>query len=227
MGYLYDLLSFLPEVIRPLTIALLAIISGYFLSKVLASLVLNIFLKEDDSEDSSNSPIRLKLGRITFWVPWLVFIVIGLNQLPLLSLALRKLFLTLANLPMLFLLCIGAILITISEKWWTNFSEKVQASLEPLLQVKTIEVIYKIILRLSLLILAVIASFALDSPKSFGLKVVASFLVLIFGFFLSRVVKSVAASLIGVFDIGSEVLNKIISYVVFMAFIVTAIELWV
>lgn len=227
MEYLYNLLGFLPENIQPPTIALIIIIVGYLISKILAGVIFTFISEEATAQATEALSLRVRLGRTCFWVSWLACILIGLNQLPLLSSALSKLLVNSNGFPMLIAIGTGAILLIISERWFLSLYQKVRNFLQPFPRIKINSNLQSLIIQLSWVFLAVICGFALDAPQTFGLKLIATILILLAGFFLSHVVKTAVSSLIGIDDHGSVTLPKTLSYIVLTAFVITSIEVWI
>ena len=226
MRYLYEVIDFLPLIIRPPIVALIVILIGYVLSKVFAAIVHAAIPKSTKAEESDILPIDARVTRTCFWGSWLIFILIGFNQLPLLSSAMGKWQIATANLPIQIMVIIGAILLLTFEKSLIQFFEKFLGLIQSIKRPKIQKAFGDVLIRLSWFFIAVISGFALDSPRSFSLKVVGFFLVIALGFFLGKVVKSTFSSAIGMQDNTHIVLPQILFYFVFVTFLVTSIEVW-
>jgi len=83
MEWIYDNLSFLPEVIQSHIVGMLIIIIGYTLSKVLAAIVMAMLPKERSSQETDALSLswQRRIVRACFWLSWLVFILIALKQI--------------------------------------------------------------------------------------------------------------------------------------------------
>lgn len=85
MKSLYEQLDYLPEWAIPPVVAMLCIIIGYFLAKVLAGVVLSLFPNNRDTSDQKIKPMAKIIAKFIFWITWLFFIILGLSQFPLIS----------------------------------------------------------------------------------------------------------------------------------------------
>ena len=85
MKSLYEQLDYLPEWAIPPVVAMLCIIIGYFLAKVLAGVVVSLFPNNRDTNDQKIKPRAKIIAKFIFWITWLFFIILGLSQFPLIS----------------------------------------------------------------------------------------------------------------------------------------------
>ena len=85
MKSLYEQLDYLPEWAIPPVVAMLCIIIGYFLAKVLAGVVVSLFPNNRDTNDQKIKPRAKINAKFIFWITWLFFIILGLSQFPLIS----------------------------------------------------------------------------------------------------------------------------------------------
>jgi len=83
-------LSFLPEWAVGPVIALLTIIIGYFISKIAAAIVSGAINRTGlgRKAKTTGGNIGKSLSKAVFWVVWLVFIMLGLSQFPVMNEAL-------------------------------------------------------------------------------------------------------------------------------------------
>jgi len=87
MDQLSQHLSFLPAWAVGPVIALLTIVIGYFISKIAAALVAGGINRTGlgRKAKTTGGNIGKSLSKAVFWVLWLIFILMGLSQFPLLS----------------------------------------------------------------------------------------------------------------------------------------------
>jgi len=87
MEQLTQHLGFLPEWAVGPVIALLTIVIGYFISKIAAALVAGGINRTGlgRKAKTTGGNIGKSLSKAVFWVLWLIFILMGLSQFPLLS----------------------------------------------------------------------------------------------------------------------------------------------
>ncbi len=87
MDQLSQHLSFLPAVAVGPVIALLTIVIGYFISKIAAALVAGGINRTGlgRKAKTTGGNIGKSLAKAVFWVLWLIFILMGLSQFPVLS----------------------------------------------------------------------------------------------------------------------------------------------
>ena len=86
--------KFLPETLHFLigpAVALIVILVGYIISKILASLVAGGINRTGlgKKAQTTGGNIGKSISKAVFWVLWLVFILMGLSQFPLVSDALE------------------------------------------------------------------------------------------------------------------------------------------
>jgi len=227
MRHLYEAIDFLPMMMQPPIVALIVILVGYFLSKVFAAIVHAAIPKNTTEEKSNILPLDVRVTRTCFWGSWLICILIGFNQLPLLSSVMSKWQIGTAKLPMQTMVIAGAILLLTLEKWLVQPLEKFEDLIKSIKRPKIHKAFGYIIIRFSWVFIAVISGFALSSPRTFSLKVAASFLMIVLGFFLGKVVKTTFSSVIGIQDNTHNFLPKILFYFVFVTFLVTSLEIWI
>ena len=87
MEQLTQHLSFLPDWAVGPVIALVTIVIGYFISKIAAAIVSGAINRTGIGKNaqSTGGNIGKSLSKAIFWVLWLVFILMGLSQFPVLS----------------------------------------------------------------------------------------------------------------------------------------------
>jgi len=80
-------LSFLPEGAVGPVIALATIVIGYFVAKIAAALVAGAINRTGIGRkaQTTGGNIGKSLSKAVFWVLWLIFILMGLSQFPVLS----------------------------------------------------------------------------------------------------------------------------------------------
>jgi len=227
MRYLYEALDFLPMMMQPPIAALIVILVGYFLSKIFAAIVHAAIPTNPTVEESDVLPLNARVTRTCFWGSWLICILIGFNQLPLLSSAISKWQIDTAKLPIQTMVITGAILLLTFEKWLIQPFEKFSSLIKSIKRPNIHKGFGDILIRFSWPFIAVISGFALDSPRTFSLKVAGSFLIIALGFFLGKVVKTTFSSAIGIQDNTHVFLPKILFYFVFVTFLITSLEVWI
>ena len=84
---------------QPPIVALIVILVGYFLSKIFAAIVHAVIPTNTTVEESEFLALDARVTRTCFWGSWLICILIGFNQLPLLSSAMSKWQIDIAKLP--------------------------------------------------------------------------------------------------------------------------------
>ena len=227
MRHLYEAIDFLPMMMQPPIVALIVILVGYFLSKVFAAIVHAAIPTNTTVEESDILPLGARVTRTCFWGSWLICILIGFNQLPLLSSAMSKWEIGTAKLPIQTMVIAGAILLLTFEKWLVQPFEKFAGLIKSIKRPKIHKAFDDILIHFSWIFIAVISGFALNSPRTFSLKVAASCLMIVLGFFLGKVVKTTFSSVIGIQDNTHNFLPKILFYFVFVTFLVTSREVWI
>jgi len=87
MEQLAQHLNFLPAVAVGPVVALVVIIAGYFISKIAAAIVSGAINRTGIGRKAKTTGgnIGKSLSKAVFWVLWLIFILMGLSQFPMLS----------------------------------------------------------------------------------------------------------------------------------------------
>lgn len=226
MRHLYEAIDFLPMMMQPPIVALIVILVGYFLSKIFAAIVHAAISTNTTVEESDVLPLDARVIRTCFWGSWLICILIGFNQLPLLSSAMSKWQIDTAKLPIQTMIVTGAIILLTFEKRLIQPFEKFSGLIKSIKRPEIHKAFGDILIRFSWIFIAVISGFALDSSRTFSLKVAGSFLMIALGLFLGKIVKTTFSSAMGVQDNSHIFLPRILFYVVFVTFLVTSLEVW-
>ena len=117
MRHLYEAVGFLPMMMQPPIVALIVILLGYLLSKIFAAIVHAVIPTYPTVEKSELLSLDVRVTRTCFWGSWLICILIGFNQLPLLSSAMSKWQIDTAKIPIQTMVVAGTILLLTLEKW--------------------------------------------------------------------------------------------------------------
>ena len=224
MDVFYDHLGFLPETMQPTIAALLIIIVGYFLSKIFAAIVSSIIPPNPDSTEiviEEILPIRTRVIRACFWVCWLIFIVIGLNQLPSISISLPQ------NPPSpetwmnILLMAFYAYVLLLSEKYIAKLY-KAFARFGRSIPLPRDNPVFRYIIRNSWLPILIIVGIALAIPETLGHKVAITVIVLFAGWLLGNVTKQAIES-----TFQNKFLTKFSFYFIIVHVLFAVIGIWV
>ncbi|MEP3891279.1 MAG: hypothetical protein ABJN69_12540 [Hellea sp.] len=230
MGFLYDAFDYLPEFAQRPVIALLCIIVGYFLSKIFAALLSGILPTKEGLDTAIKQEnflsLRRRMVRSCFWVSWLGFIILGFNQLPLLSSAIKLWLIEPQNFTIQFLILLGGGLLLAMDET----IQSLHSALSRFFRYKPrpkLNKVFQFILRIFWIPLALLGGWALNDPQATGIKIIATLLVLLLGYLLGNVIKTTAASLMGLKTVASHLVPKFLFYCVGVTFFMTAIGIWV
>jgi len=223
MDVLYDQISFLPETMQPTIAALLIIIIGYFLSKILAAIVSSIFPARSASkeiETEGNLPLRTRVVMACFWVSWLIFIVIGLNQHPSTDVSLPRPPSSREEWTHLLLVIFYAYVLLLCEKYVAKIY-KAFVKFCRSIPLPRDNPVFRYIVRNSWLPLLIFGGISLASPGTLRYKIALTVIILIVGSILGNVVKEAIWSMF-----QNKFLSKLSYYFIFTHVLVAVIGIW-
>jgi len=223
MDALYDQLGFLPETMQASIVALLIIIIGYFLSKILAAIVSSIIpakptFNEKIAED--NLPLRTRVVRACFWVSWLIFIVIGLNELPSIDVSLPQPPSSPEEWTHLVLVIFYAYLLLLSEKYFAQIY-KAFAEFCSSIPLPRDNPVFRYIIRNSWLPILIIFVVGLASPGTLSHKVTITMVIVLGGWLLGNAIKQAIQSIF-----QNKFLAKFSFYLIIVNALLSAINNW-
>jgi hypothetical protein len=214
--------------------ALVIIVVGYFLSKILAAIVSSIVPAKQATKGigaEETLPLNTRMARACFWISWLILIVIALNEVSPIPAQIRASLRngdtpSLEGFMQLSLMALFAYVILLSEKYiarlfkaFTDFYRSIPLSREnPAVQ---------FIIRFSWLPILIICGVALASPETLGYRVTVTILTLLFGWLFTTVLRQALSSLFNPIRLQHGLVAKFFSYFVFVHFIVAAVNLWI
>lgn len=224
MKGLYDIIGFLPEFMQGPILTFMLIVMGYTVAKLLAAVIISCLPRRADIEGFDAMAMPNRWPRMTFWGVWLVFIVLGFNQLPWLAAAIDKLHIQPSNFSVQFIAVLGAVLLAMADPWMRQVCETVKVSYESGalakisagLQISRFRIIYGCLF---------FASFVLFTLLSdFSLRLIAIIRTALFGVAFGKVVKAFTTSLLGHKSADQNVVHNIIFYFIALIFIISALD---
>jgi len=228
MNSMHEYLSTFPEFMQRPIAGLSIIIIGYFASKIFAAIAGSITLKLTPSKNDLQTdvkPLHFHIGKIIFWSSWLVFIVLGLKQVHPYLFDFSEFSIKSIDYLQLFTIALGACVILLSESYITRYFESLRDSLKSI-PVSKNNFTFRIAKRFAWILFFAIFVIALASTDTLGNKVAITLFLLFVGWLFSNVVKQAIKSFIQPFGVKSEFWPKFFSYVIFVHFLISAINLW-
>ena len=224
MDALYEYISFLPEATQPIIAALIIIIVGYFLSKIFAAIVSNIIPAAPASNEINEEetlPLRTRIIRICFWVSWLIFIIIGLNQHPSYSIAIPQAPSSLKEWISLFELAFYAFVLLLTEKYILLLFEALKKAYRSL-PLPRDNAVFRYLIRNSWLPIVIVGGITLGSPETIGYKITLTVIILLIGSIIGKVVQEAVRNIF-----QNEFIAKLIYYMIFILFLISVFDMWI
>jgi len=219
----------LPDIIQGPVLTIIAIVIGYFISLITKFIFSSVF----PFESSKNGPtynaferINLHLAHLSFWGPFCAFTIWGYTHSPLLFSSLKKWQISADNSPSLVIICLGAILIGMSEKWIIKICKACRQKIGVLPKIKFSNTLAPIYIVIFLSAFALLMQGPVDQPRNIGWKISVSILVLFFGYFLGGIIKHVISNLIGIENTNESLVARFIKAFVLATFALTTFEIW-
>jgi len=220
---LYEYISFLPETIQPTIASLLIMVVGYFFSKIFAAIVSNLIpathasneIKEEDS-----LPLRTRIIRVCFWVSWLIFIIIGLNQHPSFSIGIPQAPSSLEAWTSLALVIFYSFVLLLSEKYIYQTFE-VLKNLYRSLPLPRDNAVFRYLIRNSWLPIVILGGISLVSPETIGYKITLTVITLLIGSVLGKVVQEAIR-----YTFQNKFIAKLSFYFMFTHFLMAVFNVW-
>ena len=225
MKSLYEQLDYLPEWTIPPVVAMLCIIIGYFLAKVLAGVVLSLFPNNRDTSDQKIKPMAKIIAKFIFWAIWSFFIGLGLTQFPLPNSAMSKWAISNFSLSSLISIITLAVILFLSQDVLTKIGARIKELWIKIPFPNLNGLMQRFVVLFVLAIFVYFGSLAVNNPRNIS----ATLFVLSLGFIFSRVIKEVIGSGLDLLDVEEMVVRKTSEfsmYFVLATFLLTAFEIW-